>query len=376
MEQTERTEVLVVGGGQSGLSVGYHLQRRGKTFVIVDGNERIGDSWRSRWDSLKLYSPAFRDGLPGMPFPAARTAYPTKDEMADYLETYAERFELPVRTSTRIESLAREGDRFVARAGDVRIEADRVVVASGAFKKPHLPPFAPELDPRINQLHSSEYRNPSQLQPGRVLVVGASHSGADLAYEAATMGHEVILSGRSTGQLPAPSETRRGRMLFRGLFFVGTHVLTVKTPPGRKMREHVRHGGAPLLRYRLPELRAAGVERVLARTAGVQAGLPMLDDGRVLDVQNVLWCTGFRPDWSWIRFPFELGDDGYPVQYRGASASTAGLYFTGLPFLHSFASMLVGGAGRDAERIARRIASQAVRRPDAAGEARLEAQVS
>ena len=376
MEQTERTDVLIVGGGQAGLSTGYHLQRRGKPFLIVDGGERIGDGWRSRWDSLRLYSPAFRDGLPGMPFPASRTAYPTKDEMADYLETYAERFELPVRTSTRIESLSREGDTFVARAGGLRIEAEKVVVASGAFKKPHLPAFADELDPRIGQLHSSEYRNPSQLQPGRVLVVGASHSGADLAYEAATVGHEVILSGRNTGQLPAPIETRRGRMLFRGLFFVGTHVLTVKTPPGRKMREHVRHGGAPLLRYRLPELRAVGVERVLARTTGVEDGLPVLDDGRVLDVQNVLWCTGFRPDWSWIQFPFELGDDGYPVQYEGVSASTPGLYFTGLPFLHSFASMLVGGAGRDAERVARHIAAGRMARPVPAGEARLEAQVS
>jgi putative flavoprotein involved in K+ transport len=376
MEHTERTEVLIVGGGQAGLSVGYHLRRRGKTFVIVDGNERIGDTWRSRWDSLKLYSPAFRDGLPGMRFPAARTAYPTKDEMATFLETYAERFELPVRTSTRIESLSRDGDRFVARAGNLAIEAEKVVVASGVFKTPHVPDFAAELDPRITQLHSSEYRNPSQLRPGRVLVVGASHSGADLAYETAA-GHEVILSGRNTGQLPAPIETKRGRMLFRGLFFVGTHVLTVNTPPGRKMREHVRHGGAPLLRYRLPELRAVGVERVFARTAGVQDGLPVLDDGRVLDVQNVLWCTGFRPDWSWIQFPFELGEDGYPVQYQGVAASTPGLYFTGLPFLHSFASMLVGGAGRDAERVARHIAAQRVRRtPARAGEGRFEAQVS
>jgi putative flavoprotein involved in K+ transport len=353
----ERTETLIVGGGQAGLSVGYHLQRRGRSFLIVDGNERVGDSWRERWDSLKLYSPAFRDGLPGMPFPARKTSYPTKEETADYLEAYADRFDLPVMTNTRIESLARDERGFVATTGDVRIEADSVVVAAGVFRTPYVPGFAGELDPRITQLHSSAYRNPSQLQPGRVLVVGASHSGADLAYEAAAE-HEVILSGRDTGQLPAPIESRRGRLLFRGLFFVGTHVLTVKTPPGRKMREHVRSGGAPLLRYRLPELRAAGVERVPSRTVGVQDGRPVLDDGRVLDVQNVLWCTGFRPDWSWIHVPFELGDDGYPVQYRGVVASSPGLYFTGLPFLHSFASMLIGGAGRDAEQIARHIAAQ------------------
>jgi putative flavoprotein involved in K+ transport len=363
----ERTETLIIGGGQSGLSVGYHLQRRGRAFLIVDGNDRIGDSWRQRWDSLKLYSPAFRDGLPGLPFPARKASYPTKDEMADYLEAYADRFGLQVRTGTPVTSLAREQNAFVANTGKGIIEADNVVVAAGAFRKPLVPDFAGELDPRITQLHSSNYRSPSQLQSGRVLVVGASHSGADLAYEAAA-GHEVILSGRHNGQLPAPIESRRGRLLFRGLFFAGTHVLTVKTPPGRKMRALVRHGGAPLLRYRLPELRAVGVERVLERTVGVQDGLPVLDGGRVLDVQNVLWCTGFRPDWSWIDFPFELGDDGYPVQYRGAS-STPGLYFTGLPFLHSFASMLIGGAGRDAEGIARRIAAQQTRSQRAAGDA-------
>jgi putative flavoprotein involved in K+ transport len=352
----ERTETLIIGGGQTGLSVGYHLQRRGRSFLIVDGNDRVGDSWRQRWDSLRLYSPAFRDGLPGMPFPARKASYPTKDEMADYLELYADRFGLEVRSGTRVKLLARDEDTFIADAGDGSIEADNVVVAAGAFRKPHVPDFAGELDPRITQLHSSDYRNPTQLQPGRVLVVGASHSGADLAYEAAA-GHEVILSGRHNGQLPAPIESRRGRLLFRGLFFAGTHVLTVKTPPGRKMREHVRHGGAPLLRYRLPELRAAGVERVLARTVGVQDGLPVLDDGRVLDVQNVLWCTGYRPDWSWIRFPFELGEDGYPVQYRGAT-SIPGLYFAGLPFLHSFASMLIGGAGRDADSVARQVAAR------------------
>jgi putative flavoprotein involved in K+ transport len=146
-------------------------------------------------------------------------------------------------------------------------------------------------------------------------------------------------------------------MLFRGLFFAGTHVLTVDTPMGRKMRTHVRHGGAPLLRYRRSDLRGAGVERVLERMVGVRDGLPELDGGRVLEVRNVVWCTGFRPDFGWIRLPMEVGEDGYPVQYRGAS-TTPGLFFVGLPFLHSFASMLIGGAGRDAERVAEQIAKQ------------------
>ena len=213
--------------------------------MILDASERIGDSWRNRWDSLRLYSPAFRDGLPGMPFPAPRTAYPTKDEMGDYLEAYARHFELPVRSGAAVDALTKEDARFVATVGDRRFEADNVVVATGVFSRPYTPEFAGELDPSIMQLHSNDYRNLSQLQDGPVLVVGASHSGSDIAYEASAS-HEVILSGTDTGQIPVPIESRRGRIGFRVLVFVGTHVLTVNTPIGRKMRPHVRHGGGPL----------------------------------------------------------------------------------------------------------------------------------
>jgi putative flavoprotein involved in K+ transport len=354
MRRHERHETVIVGAGQAGLSVGYHLKRQGRAFVILDANERVGDSWRSRWDSLRLYSPAFRDGLPGMPFPAPRNAYPTKDEMGEYLEAYATRFELPVRGGAAVETMTRENGHYVVNTAGVRLEADNVVVAAGVFNRPHTPEFAGELDSRIVQLHSHRYRNLSQLQDGPVLVVGASHSGSDIAHEAAAT-HDVILSGKDTGQFPVPIESRRGRIGFRLLYRVGTHVLNVDTPMGRKLRPHIRHGGGPLLRYRKKELEAAGVERVFERTVGVERGLPVLEDGRVVDVRNVVWCTGFRPDFSWIRFPFELGEDGYPVQYRGAAASPPGLYFAGLPFLHSFASMLIAGSARDAERVARHI---------------------
>jgi putative flavoprotein involved in K+ transport len=357
MAKIERYETVIVGGGQAGLSVGYHLKQQGRSFVILDASERIGDAWRKRWDSLRLYSPAFRDGLPGMPFPAPRTTYPTKDEMGDYLEAYATRFELPVRSATAVDALTKEGGRYVASAGDERFEADSVVVATGVFRRPYTPDFAGELDPSITQLHSSDYRNPSQLQDGPVLVVGAAHSGSDIAHEASAS-HDVTLVGTDTGQLPVPIESRRGRLGFRLLVFVGTHILNVDTPIGRKVRPHIRHGGGPLLRYRKGDLQAAGVERVVARAVGVERGLPVLDDGRVVDVRNVVWCTGFRPDFSWIRLPFELGGDGFPVQYRGVAASSPGLYFMGLPFLHSFASMLIGGTGRDAERVARHILEQ------------------
>jgi putative flavoprotein involved in K+ transport len=364
MQSVERYDTVIIGGGQAGLSVGYHLKKQGRSFVILDAGERIGDSWRTRWDSLRLYSPAFRDALPGMPFPAPKTAYPTKDEMADYLDTYAKHFGLPVRCGAAVETLTTENGRYsAATADDRRFEADNVVIATGVFRKPYTPEFAAELDPSITQLHSDDYRNLAQLQEGPVLVVGASHSGSDIAFEASAA-HAVVLSGTDTGQIPVPIESRRGRSFFRLLVFAGTHILNVNTPVGRKMRPHVRHGGGPLLRYRKKDLLAAGVERVVGHTVGVENGLPVLSDGRVVDVRNVVWCTGYRPDFSWIRVPIEFGDDGYPVQYRGAVASSPGLYFAGLPFLHSFASMLITGSARDSGRVAEQILRDRAPQPD------------
>jgi putative flavoprotein involved in K+ transport len=351
---TEGFDTVIVGGGQAGLATGYHLQQRGRSFVILDASDRVGDPWRKRWDSLRLYSPASHDGLPGLPFPAKRTAYPTTHEMADYLEAYATRFELPVRSGAKADTIAKRGDRFVVSVGGDELEADNVVVATGVMQVPYVPELGSQLDPRITQLHSNDYRNLSQLQPGPVLVVGASHSGADIAYEVSAA-HATILSGADRGQIPVRVDTRRGRMGFRVLAFAGKHIFTMDTPMGRKMRPEIRHHGAPLLRYRRKDLLAAGVERTLARTVGVRDGLPVLEDGRVVDVRNVVWCTGFKPDFSWIDVPFDVGDDGYPVQYRGVVESAPGLYFVGLLFLHSFTSMLIYGTGRDAGRVAKHI---------------------
>ena len=360
MATDEHVETLVIGGGQAGLAVGYHLKSKQRGVVILDANERVGDSWRKRWPSLRLYSPAKLDGLPGMPFPAPRHSFPSGLEMADYLESYAARFELPVRNGVAVESLDRNGDGYVARAGDRRFFADNVVVATGVFQHEHpiVPEFASELDPAIRQLHSADYQGPEQLQPGPVLVVGAAHSGGDIAYEVARAGHPTILSGRDTGQLPVDIESRKARLGFVVLRFVWTRVLTVSTPMGRKAKSDLRTHGGPLLRVKRADLAAAGVERVLDRTVAAEGGKPVLADGRVVDVANVVWCTGFRNDYSWIKFPLPTEDDGYPAQRRGAVSSAPGLYFVGLPFLHSFASMLILGAGRDGKRVAQQIVSR------------------
>jgi putative flavoprotein involved in K+ transport len=359
MQDTERFETVIVGGGPAGLAVGYHLTTRGHSCVILDANDRIGDSWRKRWPSLRLYSPARADGLPGMRFPAPSSSFPTGSEMADYLEAYARELALPVRTGTAVDGLERNGDGYVVTAGERRFEADNVVVATGVFQhgRPAIPAFSGELDPRIRQLHSADYNSPAQLQEGPVLVVGAAHSGGDIAYEVGRAGYRTLLSGRDTGQIPFDIEGRGARFVFPLLRFAATRILTVATPIGRKAKGKMRVHGGPLLRVKRSDLEAAGVERVFERTVGVQDGKPVLADGRVVDVANVIWCTGFRNDYAWIRPPLPLDADGFPEQERGAVASSPGLYFVGLPFLHSFASMLIIGAGRDGKRVAKHILS-------------------
>jgi putative flavoprotein involved in K+ transport len=358
--EPEQFDVIVIGGGQAGLAVGHHLAQYGLHFLILDANQRIGDSWRRRWDSLRLFTPARYDSLPGMLFPASGHAFPTKDEMADYLEAYAAQMRLPIRTGVHVERVVPVGDGqggYAVLAGDRRYDAAQVVVASTAHHHPKAPDFASMLDPGIRQLHSSEYRNSSQLQDGRVLVVGASNSGAEIALEV-SRDHQTLLSGRDTGHVPFRIDGRPARIVVRFLWFVWDHVLTINTPMGRKMRPYVRSHGGPLVRIKPADLRAAGVERVIARTTGVQNGKPMLEDGRVLDVANVIWCTGFRNAFDWID-SLEFGDDGYPIQDKGVVSTTQGLYFVGLPFQRAFSSMLIGGVGRDAAYVADRIAARA-----------------
>jgi putative flavoprotein involved in K+ transport len=359
---SEHTETLVIGGGQSGLVMGYHLSRRGLPHAIIDANHRIGDAWRNRWDSLRLFTPNRLNGLPGMPFPGYHWGFPSKDEMADYLESYARRFDIRVETGVRVERLSREGDRFVATAGNRRFEADNVVVAMSSYQKPRIPEFASELDPSIVQLHVAEYRNPGQLQEGGVLVVGAGNSGAEVAKELART-HDVWLSGPDTGNIPFRPESVAARILMPIIGRIIFHrVLTTSTPIGRKVRPKLVSTGEPLLRVKPKDLAAAGVERV-ARVTGVQHGQPQLEDGRRIDVANVVWCTGFHPGFSWMDLPV-LGPQE-PVQHRGIVKSEPGLYFLGLKFLYSVSSEQIHGVGRDAAHIADTIAARRGKsRPD------------
>jgi putative flavoprotein involved in K+ transport len=361
---SERIETVIIGGGQAGLAVGYHLARRGRRFVILDANRRVGDAWRHRWDSLRVFTPARYDALPGWAFPAPGWSYPSKDEVADYLEAYAARFDLPVRTGVRVDRLTRDGERYLVAAGDQRLAADQVVLACGAYQRPRIPAFAEDLDPGILQLNPNQYRNPSQLPDGGVLVVGAGNSGAEIAFEVSRT-HPTWLSGRDVGKIPVRTGSAWDRLLTPPVWWLASQVLTVATPVGRKVRPKALTTTPPLERVRPRDLAAAGVERV-PRTVGVRDGYPLLEDGRVMDVSSVLWCTGFRPDFGWVDLP-GFDPDAVPAHERGIVASQPGLYVVGLFFLYAFTSALVGGVGRDADHIAGHIAA---RRP--AGEPPLE----
>jgi putative flavoprotein involved in K+ transport len=326
--------------------------------VILDANARIGDQWRRRWDSLRLFTSARFDGLVGMPFPAAPSSFPTKDDMADYLEAYAKRFALPVRSNVRVERVSRDGRHYIVEADGRRFEADHVIVAMANYQVPRTPAFSTELRSDIVQLHSFDYRNPAQMREGPVLLVGAGNSGSEIAMELTRHGHHVLMSGRDTGHIPFRIDTLMAQRLFLPLLLKGVfhHLLTVRTRIGRKVRAQILGKGGPLIRVMPQDLAAAGVERV-ARVLGVKDGRPVLTDGRVLDVSNVVWSTGFEPGFSWIDLPvFEA--NGTPRHAGGVALEEPGLYFVGLHFLYSMSSAMVHGVSRDAGRIARVIKSR------------------
>jgi putative flavoprotein involved in K+ transport len=260
-----------------------------------------------------------------------------------------------VQTGVEVDSLTKTNGRFLVSAGAESFEADNVIVSTGAHHTPKMPAFATELDPRIVQLHSSAYRNPSQLQEGDVLLVGAGNSGAELAIELIRT-HRVLLSGPRLSELPVKHGTFPSRLGFRVFRFLGHRVVKKSTRLGRKLGAKLLMEADPLIRTKSKELEAAGVERV-PRVTGIRDGRPLLEDGRVLDVANVVWCTGFRTDFGWIDLPV-FDDDGNPRHERGVVESEPGLYFLGLVFLYAFSSDVLPDRGRDASYVAKHIVSR------------------
>ena len=347
--QDDLLDVAVIGGSQAGLAMAWHLAQERLRFVVLDAGPDIGHTWRSRWDSLTLFTPAQHDALPGMRFPGPPDIYPGKDAVASYLKAYAAAFSLPVRLNARATHLGKTVDGFEIRTPDEVFRARQVVVATGPFQMPFTPPAAQRLDSSVTQLHSAGYRNPQFLPPGPVLVVGGGNSGFQIAEELATSGRQVDLSIGS--KMPVLPQRLAGKDLFWWLTRLGLMRVTVESKPGRRMssRDFVIGGSRR-------RLRAAGV-RFRPGVADADGPTVRFTDGSSLDAGVVIWATGYRPDYSWIGIP-GVTRDGQVIHRRGVT-EVPGLYFLGLSWQHTRGSALLGFVHEDAAYLVGLITSHA-----------------
>jgi putative flavoprotein involved in K+ transport len=341
-------DVLVVGGSQAGLAMAWHLARQGLRYAVLEAGPEIGHAWRSRWDSLTLFTPAQYDALPGMPFPAPADTYPTKDPVAGYLQAYASTLEVPVRLNARVTSLSRTEEGFEARTADQVFCAGQVVVTTGPFQTPFVPPAAQGLDESVTQLHSAGYRNPQALPEGPVLVVGGGNSGFQIAEEIAAAGRRVDLSIAT--KLPVLPQRLAGKDLFWWLTHLGLMRVTTESRLGRRMSSREFVIGSSRRR-----LQAKGV-RFRPRLTGTGARTAHFADGSTLGTGVVIWATGYRPDHSWIQIP-GVARDGQIAHQRGVTG-VPGLYFLGLSWQHTRGSALLGFVGDDAAYLAGCVAAR------------------
>jgi putative flavoprotein involved in K+ transport len=340
-------EVVVIGAGQAGLAMGYFLARQGRRFVVLDRADSIAAAWRDRWDSLTLFTPRRYNSLPGLPFAGDPDGYPTRDEVIAYLEQYAERFQLPIELNSPARRLTAEDGRFVLEVDGKTIEVDQVVVATGPFQTPYVPEVADRLAPEVFQTHSTGYRKPSDV-PGRtVLVVGGGNTGFQIAKELSAT-HRAYLSVGSR-QMPLPQRLL-GRDLFWWLTTFRLLQKTVESRLGRRMRERETLIGSSPRELR----RRYGVE-LKPRVVGASGRSIRFADGSELEVDAVIWATGYRPDHSWIELPV-FDAHGRVVHRRGVT-NVPGLYFLGLTWQYTRGSALIGWVKDDAAFIAEQIAA-------------------
>ena len=351
MSSTEGFRTVVIGGGQAGLATGYYLRKKQNNFVILDENKQTGESWRKRWDSLRLFTPNQANYLPGLKFPGTASYFPTKDEAAEYLEEYARQFNLPIQHGSKVNNLQKNETGYKLSVGVNTYHAQNVIIATGAFHTPYIPSIAQELDSSIFQLHSTNYHKPADVNGQDILVVGAGNSGAEIALELAKAGRNVWLSGRDVGRIPAD---KFGNIFGgRPYWWFMRRVMTIHTPIGRRMKANVLTHGNPLIRASREEVKSAGVE-LIPRLMRTVDGKPQLESGRVIAADGVVWATGFRPDYSWVNLPV-FDTSGRPRHELGVVRDAPGLFFVGLHFQSGLTSALMGGVGNDAKYISEQI---------------------
>lgn len=347
-ELPEDVDVLVVGAGQAGLGAAHRLTREPGLRVLVVDRAEVGQSWVDRWDSLVLFTPRRFSSLPGMRLPGSRSGHPSRLDVADYLRRYAQRFSLPVLTGVDVRRLVASDGGFLTETSHGPVRARQVVVATGPFARPVTPPAAAGLGPQVHQLHSADYRRPSDLPPGDVLVVGGGNSAAQLAVELAGTHTVTMASRRPPWFLP---ERVLGLDLYWWLFLTGA----LNARSRSRLSRYVRERGDPVIGTRLRELARAGRVRLVPHgVVGAQGRQVRLADDSEREVTSVLWCTGFRPDTSWIDVPGALDDAGSPLHVAGASP-VPGLHWMGLPWQTRLNSSLIDGVDRDARALVRRI---------------------
>jgi len=349
--QKNNWHTIVIGGGQSGLATGYYLKKRNIDFLIMDSEAQTGDSWRRRWNSLRLFTPAWNNSMPGLSFPGGQNAFPTKDEAADFLIEYKKKFNLPVLYGARVTNVKKSSHGFQVMLEDRMLETQNLVIATGNYTIPKMPAFAHELNGKIRQIHSSEYKSPGDLPEGKILVVGAGTSGFQIALDLLSQNRKIFIAGKPTPQIPDFIFKYFGKQFV----WVNKYILNTGTPMGRKFQKVIMKGsGAPLIHISPEAAQAAGVN-ILPRLKGVHHGCPITKAGEIIEPAAIVWCTGFHPDYSWLDLPGAIAANGYPATHRGVSLQYPGLYFVGSQFQYSLTSTWLGGVGRDADYVVKHL---------------------
>ncbi|SEG72120.1 NAD(P)/FAD-dependent oxidoreductase [Paenibacillus sp. UNC499MF] len=346
-------EVIIIGGGQAGLAMGYFLKRKGIPFLILDAHKRTGDSWRSRYDSLTLFTPRMYSSLPGMKFPGVPDGLPAKDETADYLEAYAKAFDLPIRHQTKVHSLTKHEHGFKIETGQETFIARQVVVATGPFHEPVIPDFAKKLPEEVMQIHSSGYKNVSQLADGPVLVVGGGNSGAQIAVELS--GHRQVTISASR-----PMSFKPMRIFGKNIFWYFETFGLLKAGKESPLGSWLKKQPEQVYGTELKALLKKGVVSLRQRAVDADSGEILFEDAARMKAANIIWATGFRSDYPWIGIPEAADANGKPIHVKGVSKAK-GLYYVGLPWQTCRGSALLGWMARDAEYLAEIIEQHAER---------------